>query len=439
VKRNSKQQGGQTAVFFTMIMTSVFSIVGLVTDFGWAYYRKQTAQAAAQAAAIATVKAAMTMSGGVCGNANVVCQSETSCPANITTGAGMSNIDKGCLYAQQNGYRSTGKQKVTIETGTTIYNNIAVTYWASAKVSEDLPTLFTIFTGNTHTTLTSKSVAGYIPPVASGCLYVIAPTGAALTTNGNTLITTGCGIWVNSDAYDAINLSGGNTTITDTNPDTKIQIVGGYQCYGQTMNCISPAPQTGARSAGDPLAGLPAPTAGSCTPIPNIGHGTTTIDPGTYCGTIGVQSNDTLVMNPGTYIFKSGGSNSCGFSASAQGNVSASGVTLYFADSCSVSISGNGNINMSAPTGGLYEGILMYQARTNTTSSSLTGGSGQVLNGIVYFPNALLHYAGGSSSDINAPSATIVTYNLQLNGSTYIHNAGSSPYLNTFSGYAIFE
>jgi hypothetical protein len=282
-------------------------------------------------------------------------------------------------------------------------------------------------------------VVGYIPPVASGCLYVTAPTGAALTTNGNTLITTGCGIWVNSNSYNAIDLSGGNTTITDTNPDTKVQIVGGYQCYGQTLNCISPAPQTGARSAGDPLAGLPAPTPGSCTPIPSIGHGTTTIDPGTYCGTIGVQSSETLIMNPGTYIFKSDGSNSCGFSASANGNVTANGVTLYMADSCDVSITGNGTVDMSAPTGGLYQGILMFQARTNTTPSSLTGGSGQVLNGIVYFPNALLHYAGGSASDINAPSATIVAYNIQLNGSTYIHNAGSSPYLNVFSGYAIFE
>src|SRR5262249_13487009 len=332
-----------------------------------------------QAAALATVKAAMTMSGGVCGNANVVCQTETPCPANISNGAGMSNIDKGCLYAQQNGYRTAGKQKVTIETGTTIYNNIAVTYWASAKVSEDLPTLFTIFTGNTHTTLTSKSAAGYIPPVASGCLYVIAPTGAALTTNGNTLITTGCGIWLNSNAYNAIDLSGGNTTITDTNPDTKIQIVGGYQCYGQTMGCISPAPETGARSAGDPLAGLPTPKAGSCTPIPTLDNkNPTTINPGTYCGMLGVQSSQTLIMNPGTYIFKTDGSNSCGFSASANANITATGVTLYFGDACDVSITGNGTINMSAPTGGVYQGILMYQARTNTTTSSLTGGSGQV-------------------------------------------------------------
>src|SRR4051794_27034313 len=99
-----------------MILTTVFGAVGLVTDMGWAYYRKQTAQAAAQAAALATVKAAMVMSGGICGQSNVTCQSETTCPSTITVNGGMSNVDKGCLYAQQNGYTSAGKRKVTIQT-----------------------------------------------------------------------------------------------------------------------------------------------------------------------------------------------------------------------------------------------------------------------------------------------------------------------------------
>ena len=126
-------------------------------------------------------------------------------------------------------------------------------------------------------------------------------------------------------ASNAIDLSGGNTTITDTNPDTKVQIVGGYGCYGQTINCISPAPTTGAHSAGDPLAGLPAPPDDVCTPIPNLGHGNNTIYPGTYCGSISAGSNQNVTMMPGNYIFKSGGSSSCGFSASGNADVTANG------------------------------------------------------------------------------------------------------------------
>src|SRR6185312_594513 len=99
----------------------------------------------------------------------------------------------------------------------------------------------------------------------------------SLSSNGNTSITTGCGIWVNSDSATAIDLSGGNTTISDTNPDTKVQIVGGYRCYGGTLGCITPAPQTGVASAQDPLAGIDPPTAGACTPIPSMSRTTVTI------------------------------------------------------------------------------------------------------------------------------------------------------------------
>lgn len=431
-----RRQRGQTAIMFTLCLTTMFGVAGLVVDVGWAYYRKQTAQAAAQAAALATVKAAMSMSGGVCGSNNVICQPETACAS--APGA-TTNIDKGCLYAQQNGYTTAGKQKVTLETGTNSINGVHVSYWAVARVSEQLPQLFSVVTGNSAMNLSARSIVGYIAPTNGGCIYVIAPSGSSMTTNGNTQITTGCGIWVNSNDPAAINLSGGNTTITVTNPDTKVEIVGGYNCYGGTSGCITPAPQTGAPSAGDPLAGIDPPTAGACTPIPPIGHDPVTINPGTYCGSLSLQSSQSLTMNPGNYIFKSGGTSSCGLSASAGANITGTGVFMYFQDNCNVSFSGNGNINLSAPSSGMYQGVLMFQDRNDSVSSSLTGGSGQALNGILYFPDALLHYAGGSSSSINAPSATIIAYNLQLAGSSYIWNAGTSAYLNTFSGYAILE
>ena len=439
MKRNSQFESGQTALMFTLMLTTLFGAAGLVTDVGWSYYRKQTAQAAAQSAALATVEAGMT-NGGVCGSNNVVCQYETSCPSSIQISGGMSSTDTGCLYAQTNGYTTGSRQKVTIESGAVSVNNVFVTYWATARVSERLPLLFSVVTGRTEATLTAKATVGYLPPVNGGCIYVIAPTGAALTSNGNTQITTGCGIWVNSNASNAIDLSGGNTTITDTNSNDRVNIVGGYNCYGGTTGCITPTPNTGARSDGDPLAGLPAPTASSCTPIPNV-HGNVTIDPGTYCGSISLSGGSNLTMNPGTYIFKSGGSSSCGLSTSGNASITANGVFIYYQDSCSASITGNGNVTMSAPTSGMYQGVLMFQARNNSSSSSLTGGTGQILNGILYFPadGTVLHYTGGSSSNINAQASTIVAWNLQLGGNSYIQNSGSSPYLNTFSGYAFLE
>ena len=168
-----------------------------------------------------------------------------------------------------------GRQKVTLETGTGAKNGVTVTYWAVATVSEQLPQMFASLSGNSTANLTSRSIVGYIPPNNGGCIYVIAPHGSALTSNGNTQITTGCGIWVNSDSPTAIDLSGGNTTITDTNPDTKVQVVGGYNCYGGTIGCITPPPQTGVPSAGDPLAGIDRPHRslyGNSRHEPRYGH-----------------------------------------------------------------------------------------------------------------------------------------------------------------------
>jgi putative Flp pilus-assembly TadE/G-like protein len=436
--RIRNRRAGQTVIMFTLSLTVVFGMVGLVTDLGWAYYRKQTAQAAAQSAALAAVKAAMA-NGGTCGSKNVVCQGETVCPSSIQVNGGTSNVDKGCLYAQQNGYTSGGQKKVTLQTGSGPLQGVNVTYWAVAKVSEQLPLGFSVVTGNNRAVLTSRSIVGYVAPTNGGCIYVIAPNGTALTSNGNTFLTTGCGVWVNSNSATAIDLSGGNTTITDTNPDTKVQIVGGYTCYGQTTGCITPAPQTGAASAGDPLAGIDPPTDQSCTPIPTAKGKTVTMDPGTYCGSLSLQGGNSLVMNPGNYTFKSGGANSCGLSASGNATITGHGVFMYFADNCSVSFTGNGAIDLSAPTSGTYQGVLMFESRSNSTASALTGGAGQALNGILYFPDAMLHYTGGSSSNINSPAATIVAWNLQLGGNSYIWNAGTSPYLNTFAGYAILE
>src|SRR5215813_13959597 len=101
MQNRKKQQGGQTALLFTLGLTTMFGMVGLVSDVGYAYYRKQTAQAAAQAAAMASVKAAFASSSGSfqCGSSHVSCYaSEYTCPS-VISGYGNDNIEKGCLYA----------------------------------------------------------------------------------------------------------------------------------------------------------------------------------------------------------------------------------------------------------------------------------------------------------------------------------------------------
>jgi hypothetical protein len=418
--------------------------MGLVTDFGFAYYRKQVAQAAAHAAATATVRNAIAQSGGVCGSSNVVCQSETACPASIS-GVGTTNVEKGCIYARENGFTTTGNQRVTIQTGTGPYNGVTVTYWAVVKVTEQLPTLFSAVTGNTKTTLTARSIVGYIPPTNGGCVYVIAPDGAALTTNGNTSLSSGCGVQVNSVASNAINLSGGNTSIsvtgTSNGQPNQVNVVGGYTCYGQTTGCISPTPNTNSVSSGDPMSGIDAPTDSGCTQTaPTIKSGDNITIPNTspvnvICGMVTAGNNSGVTFQSGgTYVFRDGLNIS-------NGDISGNGVFFYFESGASVSLSGNGNINLSAPTSGTYEGVLMFQARGNTTAATITGNGSMRVNGVLYFPSAQPLMFGGNGSSVNSSGTTsVVAYNLKLGGNAaYIQGPASSPYLNTFTGYAVIE
>jgi Flp pilus assembly protein TadG len=444
MRRKRENETGQTAIMFTIGLTTMFGMVGLVTDVGYAYYKKEAAQAAAQATALAAVKSAYTLSGGgnfVCGQSNVMCYAnETECPS--VSGYGTTNIDKACLYAQTNGYTSGGTKKVTIQTGTGSYNGINTTYYAVVKVSERLPLLFSAVTGGTSTTLTARSSIGYMNATSSGCVYTLDNTAAiGIKLNGNASITTGCGVWVNStNSSGAITIDGSGIAVTATG-NSKINMVGCDDASGQAKMTPSTSITCGAAYSGDPLAGLdPPPIDATCKTAPTLhNNDDVTLASGRYCTNVNVPAGATLRMS-GTYTFE-GGSNA-GFSVAGQGTViGTGGVLLYFTDSTTINIHGGATVSLTANTSGDYAGVLMYQNPADTTTAYLTGNGSQITNGIMYFPGADLHYSGGTSSTNTntTQSATLIAKTMDLDGNSYIQASASSPYLSTFSGFAIIE
>ncbi len=67
----------------------------------------------------------------------------------------------------------------------------------------------------------------------------------------------------------------------------------------------------------------------------------------------------------------------------------------------SLLIAGTTDVTLSAPTSGYYEGILFYQDRNTPTAmtSLFTGGANMTLEGLLYFPNGDVKFAGNSSVD----------------------------------------
>jgi len=105
------------------------------------------------------------------------------------------------------------------------------------------------------------------------------------------------------------------------------------------------------------------------------------------------------------------------------------GVMLYIgaASDSSVTFAGSSSVNLPALNGkvfagGLYDGIVMFQARTNTNALKFAGNSGSgttnVLGGIVYVPNATQVTLATGSASLTAKA--IVAQNIKVSSSVTI-------------------
>ncbi|MCD6032797.1 MAG: hypothetical protein K0S78_4979 [Thermomicrobiales bacterium] len=423
---------GQTAVLFTLAIIPLLGVVGLVVDVGWMYFRRQAAQTAADAAAAAAAAAAFASAGGgpTCGTGGVSCYStEYTCPANPST-TPTNNIELGCLYAKENGFVSSGRQKVTFQSGIgapPTAPSVTISYWIVARVSEEIPQLFSAVLGFSKGYVTARATTGTREGSAGGCVITLHPTAVSMVLSGTVSLVSGCGVYVNSNNAAAITTNGGGSITTTGSART--QIVG--NCNG--CENINPAPQTGAPTLTDPFADMVAPTPGSCATgqQPSLGsHQTLTIDPGTWCNGIDLTAQSELTLNPGTYYIRGG------ITLGAQTALRGTGVTIYLEDG-GVTMAGGATVELTAPTGGYYQGILFFQARGNATASTLVGGTGQLMNGVLYFPAAHLTYTGGSSTQ--ATQTTIVSSTMSMVGNSFLSAASNTQFTGTTGGAYIVE
>jgi hypothetical protein len=249
-----------------------------------------------------------------------------------------------------------------------------------------------------------------------------------VNTSGNPVLTSGCGLYVNSNNPEAVLLNG-NAKILATN-GSDVNIVGGWDSTGGAT--ISPAPKLGVAPVVDPFTMMNPPTAGACesSGVVLTNQQTGTINPGVICNGISLSGQSTLTMNPGLYVIKGG------FSITGQASVTGAGVTLYIADG-TANLTGGTDIHLTAPDSGYWQGILFYQDRNNTNPVTLVGGSGADIKGAIYVPSAALNLAGGSSG--NAFSATIVSKTLNLVGNTYLSDPVETKFTSGNAGVYLIE
>jgi Flp pilus assembly protein TadG len=400
VTGRAKSQRGQALLMSTLTLVPTLGLVGFVVDTGWAQYQKEACTSAAISGAVAGARAAQNASNFTC-SSGVTCQSPTACPSTLNTPS--NPIQAACLYVKQNGFTNgTANATVLVDANTTAPPNVSgvsPSYWIRVTVTQKLPLTFLSVFGQQFVSVSAQSIGAVFGSASSGCIYVMGSTGADINMSGGG-ISTNCGLLVNSTSSGAITSAGGSITASGS-ATVSIHGAGTWVHAGGT---ITPNPSNGAPAVNDPFASMVAPGTSGLTDQPsvNMSSGSQTIQPGIYTSAINLAGGN-LTLASGLYYLEGGINMSAGTITSAAG-----GVTLYI-ESGSVNMSG-GSITLSAPTTGTWEGILIFQSRTNASSLDLSGGT-QTYSGAIYALDATYNMAGGTFNNV-----TFVVNNMNIAG-----------------------
>ena len=267
---------------------------------------------------------------------------------------------------------------------------------------------------NLDVTVEARAVAKAVE--MDTCVWALEETDTGITINGTADVVLDCGIFANSTNSIALDQVGSSCVTASS-----IRVVGGH-----AGTCLDPEPLT-AYPYPDPFADLNPPSYGSCdhNGKVKVNGGNVTLEPGVYCKGIDVVGGAHVTFNAGEYIFK-GGSIKFSGGSSLEGD----DVVFYLTDGAGghaeLDITAT-TIDLSAPTSGDLEGILFFQDRTapTTTTNKITGNASVELDGALYFPTAMLDFAGTSSSAI--PSPMIVAREIRFTGTTSLGGNGADP------------
>jgi len=420
---------GQSLLMVTLASSLIFGSLALAVDVGWAYFRRETAQAAADSAALAAVRAAVKSSPGgfTCGSSGVWCSSTASTCPSTPPGTASNSFNNACMMASANGLSG---ETVTLQANTTssvpTVSGPSVAYWATARAYHSATTWFGGLMGISSLTASVRSSAAAIASSGGGgCIYVLDPSAPDAFLAGNDFQAKfGCGVYVNSSAHG----TAGSTAAMYVTGSAYIQaptinVTGTY--YQDNSGHTSVTPTTGASTANDPLASLPSPTpAGSCQSGNFTSWQSTeyTPAPGTYCG-FSLGNGMNAQLSGGTYIINGGT-----FSIQGGSTLTATGgVMIYLTGGATMNIANGATVTLSAQTSGSYQGILFYQDRSMTSpgSSTIAGGANLNLTGSLYFPHALLNINNGTSTSVGASGTTtaIVADKVDFQGGASVFTA----------------
>ena len=259
---------------------------------------------------------------------------------------------------------------------------------------------------------------------------------AGVTMQGNATVNMGCGIATNSTASNAV-VAGGSSSIYAT----PVSAVGGIPSSSNYASGTVLLPHSIKQQ--DPFAALPTPSVSSCgnnDPKVKPSDPVATLSPGCYKG---MTINGVANFLPGIYYIDGNGNNALSFGASATAIgsevvfiLTSSNATSNPSSIAQLDINGSANVQLTAPTSGTYQGVLIYQDRRalDSGTNTVNGNASSKLQGAVYMPSQAVSFSGNSG--MNTECIQIASRRVTFIGNNNIVNncpsgSGSSAFTGT--------
>jgi Flp pilus assembly protein TadG len=239
--------------------------------------------------------------------------------------------------------------------------------------------------------------------------------GTGITFSGHSTVNLGCGVISNTSGAAAV-YADGSATVTAS----PVAAVGGVPTSSVYRQPTLLLPYSLKQE--DPFKDIPDPS----PPLPcNAGITDSSAAPVPGQCYRGFDINKAMSLTAGTYYITGP------LTLNANANLVAHNVTLVLTSETpsvptsfpSVNIDGNARLDLTAPTSGTYEGIVMhYDGRAPTTSPGpiINGNSNSKFEGAFYFPTQNLTFNG--NSDMVTNCIQLVAFHLTFEGNTEINN-----------------
>jgi hypothetical protein len=405
----------QVAVALSLLMT----VLAVGVDLGFLLVERRHAQATADAAALAAASdlyakwnankgadsggTASSSALGVASANGYANDSTTSkvtvniSPANYSGGPNAGNaLPPGYAEVTVTYYQKRGFSSV-LGSGTLPVSARAVARGVSLSGAQSLPGILLL--GNTGTTL---SVGG------NGTISVTDPAG--YTGSGGSL-------YIDSTGPNAVSQQGNHAEASA--PTVNIAQTGSVP---SGVTATSGSVNMGAAPLSDPMSYLP-------SPVTNPPSGINVVSlPNGITGSMTLTSNTIYIL---------GGN---GISLSGQDTLTGTNVMLFLSGAnAAINLTGQGNVTLTPMTTGPYEGITIFQDRSNSNDGDMHGNGNLKISGTIYAPAANITATGNGATDAFASQIIANSMTMKGNGTVNVAFDASAPATPNIRNFGLVE